>query len=289
MNNNKSFNIPPIPAVLLSIISVQCGAAIAKSLFPVLGAQSTALIRIGLSAIILMAVNRTNLRNLTAVQWKAVIPYGVCLGLMNLIFYMAIERIPLGLGVTLEFVGPLMVAIFGSKRITDYLWILLAGIGIALIAPWTGKGIDLIGVLLALLAGGFWAGYILLGGKISKIMNGGDAVTVGMLFATLVVAPFGIGSGGLINLTPSLLLFGLALALLSSAIPFTLEINALRQMPARTFSILMSLEPAVAALNGLLLLHEVLTFYQWLAVTCVIIASAGATLTTKKAVLQENV
>ena len=289
MNNNKSFTLPPIPAVLLSIISVQCGAAIAKGLFPVLGAQSTAFIRIGLSAVILMAVNRTNLTQLTAKQWKAVIPYGVSLGLMNLIFYMAIERIPLGLGVTLEFVGPLIVAIFGSKRITDYLWILLAGIGIALIAPWTGKGIDLIGVLLALTAGGFWAGYIVMGGKISKIMNGGDAVTVGMLFATLVVAPFGIGSGGLTQLTPTLLLMGLALALLSSAIPFTLEINALRQMPARTFSILMSLEPAVAALNGLVLLHEFLTFNQWLAVVCVIIASAGATLTTKKAIVQENV
>jgi len=289
MNNTKSFNLPPIPAVLLSIVSVQCGAAIAKGLFPVLGAQSTALVRIGLSAVILMAVNRPNLKNLTAAQWKAVIPYGLCLGLMNLIFYMAIERIPLGLGVTLEFVGPLIVAIFGSKRITDYLWILLAGIGIALIAPWTDKGIDLIGVLLALLAGGFWAGYIVLGGKISKIMKGGDAVTVGMLFAALVVAPFGISSGGLTHLTPVLLLFGFALALLSSAIPFTLEIKALSQMPARTFSILMSLEPAVAALNGLLLLHEVLTFYQWLAVTCVIIASAGATLTTKKAIVQENV
>ncbi|MBB5638784.1 inner membrane transporter RhtA [Pedobacter cryoconitis] len=289
MNNNKSFNIPPIPAVLLSIVSVQCGAAIAKGLFPVLGAQSTALIRIGLSAIILMAVNRTNLKKLTPAQWKAVIPYGVSLGLMNLIFYMAIERIPLGLGVTLEFVGPLIVAIFGSKRITDYLWILLAGIGIALIAPWTDKGIDLVGVLLALTAGGFWAGYIVMGGKISKIMNGGDAVTVGMLFAALVVAPFGISSGGLTHLTPMMLLFGLALALLSSAIPFTLEINALRQMPARTFSILMSLEPAIAALNGLVLLHEVLTFSQWLAVGCVIIASAGATLTTKKAVVQENV
>ncbi|QNK63605.1 DMT family transporter [Pedobacter sp. PAMC26386] len=285
MNSNKSITIPPIPAVLLAIISVQGGAAIAKGLFPILGAESTAFIRIGLSAIILMSVNRTKLKNLTSEQWKAVIPYGICLGLMNLIFYMAIKRIPLGLGVTLEFVGPLIVAIFGSKRIQDYLWIFLAAIGIALIAPWANQGIDLVGVLLALAAGGFWAGYIILGGRISKIMNGGDAVTVGMLFAAIVVAPFGIGSGGLMHLTPVLLLFGIALALLSSAIPFTLEINALRQMPARTFSILMSLEPAVAALNGLLILHEVLTFYQWVAVTCVIIASAGATLTTRKALV----
>ncbi len=285
MKNNKSVTIPPFPAIILSIISVQGGAAIAKGIFPVLGAASTALIRIGFSAVILMIVNRPNLKRLTSQQWKAVIPYGLCLGVMNLIFYMAIKRIPLGLGVTLEFVGPLVLAIFGSKRLLDYLWVLLAAAGIALIAPWGNKGVDLIGILLALAAGGFWAGYIVLGGRISKLMNGGDAVTVGMLFATLIVLPFGIGSGGLTQLTPGLFLLGIALALLSSAIPFTLEMNALRQIPARTFSILMSLEPAVAALCGVMLLHEYLAFYEWLAVAFVIIASAGATLTTKKVVV----
>ncbi|MBB6502141.1 EamA family transporter [Pedobacter cryoconitis] len=290
MNKKKPLvNIPPVPAVLLSIISVQGGAAIAKGIFPVLGAASTALIRIGLSAVILMMVNRPNLKLLTAKQWKAVIPYGICLGAMNLVFYLAIKRIPLGLGVTLEFVGPLMLAIFGSKRIVDYLWVLLAAAGIALIAPWGNKGIDLIGIFLALAAGGFWASYIVLGGRISKLMNGGDAVTVGMLFATLVVLPFGIGSGGLGQMTPVLLLLGIALALLSSAIPFTLEISALRQMPARTFSILMSIEPAVAALSGLVLLDEHLNLYQWIAVALVIIASAGATLTAKKALPAEPV
>ncbi|NRF37079.1 DMT family transporter [Pedobacter foliorum] len=282
MSTNKLLNIPPLPAVLLSIISVQGGAAIAKGLFPALGATGTASVRIGLSAIILLFAYRPNLKLLTKKQWKAVIPYGVSLGLMNVIFYMAIERIPLGLGVTLEFIGPLLLAVSGSKRLLDFFWVLLAAIGIAFIAPWTGKGIDLLGAALALLAGGFWAGYILLGGRIAKIMDGEQAVAVGMIFAAIVVVPFGFGSGGLANFTPLMLLSGGALALLSSAIPFTLEIGALKKLPARTFSILMSLEPAAAALCGIVFLSEHLSLYQWLAVFFVIIASLGATLTKGK-------
>lgn len=281
----KLLDLPPLPAVFLAIISVQAGAAIAKGLFPVLGAAATASLRIGLSAIILLAVNRPKLGNLTSVQWKAVIPYGLCLGAMNFIFYMAIKRIPLGLGVTLEFMGPLMVAIFGSRRLMDYLWIVLAGAGIALIAPWTTSGIDPLGVALALLAGAFWGGYIVMGGKISRLMKGSDAVSVGMIFATLLILPFGIEGGGFARLSPALLLSALALALLSSAIPFTLEMKALRQIPARTFSILMSLEPAIAALCGLLFLHEHLSFKEWLAVALVVIASGGATLTARKPAL----
>jgi len=283
MSTNKLINIPPLPAVLLSIISVQAGAAIAKGLFPALGATGTASVRIGLSAIILVGAYRPNFKRFTAKQWKAVIPYGISLGLMNVIFYMAIERIPLGLGVTLEFIGPLLLAVSGSKRILDFFWVFLAAIGIAFIAPWNEKGIDLIGASLALLAGGFWAGYILLGGRIAKkIMDGEQAVAVGMIFAAIVVVPFGFGSGGLSNFTPIMILSGGALALLSSAIPFTLEIGALKKLPARTFSILMSLEPAAAALFGLVFLKEHLTLHQWLAVTFVIIASLGATLTKGK-------
>jgi len=278
----KLLNLPPLPAVLLAIISVQAGAAIAKGLFPILGAATTASLRIGLSALILLLVNRPKFKSLTRVQWKAVIPYGLCLGAMNFIFYMAIKRIPLGLGVTLEFIGPLLVAILGSKRIADYLWVLLAGAGIALIAPWNTTGIDPLGVGLALLAGAFWAGYIIMGGKISRLMKGSDAVSIGMVFATVLILPFGMSSGGFSQLTPVLLFSGLALALLSSAIPFTLEMQALRQMPARTFSILMSMEPGIAALCGLVFLHEHLSFKEWLAVTLVIVASAGATLTAKR-------
>lgn len=279
---NKNYTIPPVYAVLLAIISVQCGAAIAKTLFPAIGAAGTASLRIGISALILLFAYRPNLRNITPNQWKIVIPYGLSLGAMNLIFYLAIERIPIGLAVTLEFVGPLLVAIVGSKRLVDYCWVLLAAIGISLIAPWKNGHIDILGVFFALLAGALWASYIVLGGKISKIMNDGHAVSVGMLFAALLILPFGFYENGLANLTPQLFGLGIALALLSSAIPFTLEMKALGQLPPRTFSILMSLEPAAASICGFIFLHENLNFYEIMAVVCVIIASAGSTLTAKK-------
>ncbi|KUJ62881.1 transporter [Flavobacteriaceae bacterium CRH] len=279
---NKEFNIPPVPAVLLAIISVQCGAAIAKTLFPAIGAAGTASIRIGISALILLIAYRPNLKEITREQWKIVVPYGLSLGAMNLVFYLAIERIPIGLAVTLEFIGPLLVAIIGSKRLLDYCWVLLAAAGIVLIAPWSNERIDPLGVLFALIAGALWAAYIVLGGKISKIMNGGQAVSTGMLFAAMLILPFGFYENGLANLTPKLFGMGVALALLSSAIPFTLEMKALGQLPPRTFSILMSLEPAAAAICAFIFLQEKLIFHEILAIVCVVVASAGSTLTTKK-------
>ena len=279
---NKQLNLPPVPAVLLAIISVQCGAAIAKSLFPAMGAIGTTSIRIGISAVLLLLVYRPNLFQITPKQWKLVVPYGLCLGAMNLIFYLAIARIPIGLAVTLEFIGPLLVAIIGSRRLIDYCWILLAATGIVLIAPWSNERINSLGVVFALIAGGLWATYIILGGKISKIMNDGQAVSTGMLFAALLILPFGFYENGLANLTPKLFGMGIALALLSSAIPFTLEMKALGQLPPRTFSILMSLEPAAAAICAFIFLHENLTYYELLAVVCVVIASVGSTLTAKK-------
>jgi inner membrane transporter RhtA len=277
----KLLNIPPVPAVIFAIISVQSGAAIAKGLFPAIGAAGTASLRIGISAIILLAVYKPNLFKITANQWKFVIPYGLSLGAMNLIFYLAIERIPLGLAVTLEFVGPLLVAIWGSKRPIDFLWVLLAAAGIILIAPSSNSGIDILGMLLALLAGGFWAAYILLGGKISKIMRAGDAVATGMIFASILIIPFGVLGKGLNNLTPTLFSLGIALALLSSAIPFSLEMKALSQLPSRTFSILMSLEPAAASICALIFLQEFLSFNEILAVIFIVIASSGSAITSR--------
>ncbi|AMJ64155.1 EamA family transporter [Hymenobacter sp. PAMC 26628] len=273
-------SLPAVPAVLLAIVSVQGGAAIAKGLFPVLGAAGTTSLRIGLSALVLLAVVRPRLGKLGLAQWRAVVPYGLALGAMNLLFYCSLARIPLGLAVTLEFVGPLGLALAGSRRWLDGVWVLLAAAGIALIAPWHGAGVDLLGLGFALAAGGCWAVYIVLGQRTAAVLPGPVAVAVGMLFAALPVLPFGIASGSLLGLTPQLLLLGGLLALFSSVLPFSLEMQALRLLPTRTFSILMSLEPVAAALSGWLFLGERLTVGQWLAVGFIGVASAGATLTT---------
>jgi len=275
------FKIPPFPAILLSIVSVQVGAALAKGLFPILGAAGTTTIRIGISALILLAFNRPNIKKLTKIQWKAILPYGLCLGAMNGIYYLSLSRIPLGLAVALEFIGPLMLSVFSSKRMIEYLWAVLAIIGIALITPWNGEGADLFGIIMALLAGVFWAGYIVLGKRTSAVIDGSQAVTVGMVFAIAVILPFGIADGGLANFTTAMIPSAIALGLLCSAIPFSLEIGALKHMPAKTFSILMSLEPAVAAICGVFMLKEFLSVVEWLAVVLIVIASLGATLTGK--------
>jgi inner membrane transporter RhtA len=287
MKISRSSGLPPVPSVLLSILSVQAGAAIAKRLFPLFGPAGTSGLRIGLAALILLLLFRPPLRRLRAEQWQAVVPYGVALGAMNLLFYLALARIPLGLGVTLEFVGPLLLAVAGSRRGLDFLWVVLAGAGIALIAPWSGAGLDPWGMLLALLAGGCWTAYIVLGKRVSKVMPGSGAVATGMIFAALTVLPFIVLSGPTAPLTFPLLASAVALAALSSALPFTLEMRALQHLSARTFSILMSLEPAMAALCGLLFLHEHLTITQWLAVAMVVAASAGATLMTAPATVVE--
>lgn len=279
----KIKNIPPIPAVLLAIISVQGGAAIAKGMFPMLGSIGTVTLRIVLSAMILLLAYRPNFKRITTAQWKLVSFYGISLGAMNLTFYLSLSRIPLGLAVTLEFIGPLILAIATSKKATDLIWALMAAAGIALIAPWSGESnIDLLGALLALIAGGFWALYIIMGGKVSKAMDSGVAVSIGMLVASCVVLPFALTDAQIFEATPKLLAMGLAIALLSSAIPFTLEMNALKHIPAKTFSILMSLEPAAAAICGLLFLHEYLSIYEWAAIVLVVGASTGSTLTKAK-------
>ncbi|TGE23976.1 DMT family transporter [Hymenobacter aquaticus] len=282
MSRSLRLSLPPLPAVLLSIASVQCGAAIAKGLFPMLGAAGTASLRIGISALVLAVVVRPRLARLTPAQWRAVVPYGLALGLMNFLFYCALARIPLGLAVTLEFIGPLSLALVGARRWFDFVWVVLAAAGIALIAPWNGQGLDLLGLFFAVAAGACWAVYIVLGQRTATVLPGQRAVAVGMLFAALPVLPFGVAGGSFHALTPHLLLLGSLLALFSSVLPFSLEMQALRTMPTRTFSILMSLEPVAAALSGWLLLHERLTLPQWLAVGCIVLASAGATLTTSR-------
>jgi inner membrane transporter RhtA len=273
--------LPPLPAVVVGILSVQGGAALAKGLFPALGPAGTVGLRVGISAAILLAAFRPPLRSLNRAQWAVIIPYGVVLGVMNLVFYQSLSRIPLGLAVTVEFVGPLGVAVFHSHRVLDVVWVVLAAVGIALITPWTGGAVDPLGVALAFAAGCCWATYIVIGGRLSRLLHGGAAVATGMLVAAIAVVPYAVAVGGFAHLTVSRFAAGVGVALLSSAIPYTLEMIALKALPARTFGILMSLEPAAAALAGLTFLAEVLTPVQWLAVALVIAASAGSTLTSR--------
>jgi inner membrane transporter RhtA len=266
------------------MISVQGGAALARGLFPALGPLGTVGLRIGLSALILLAAFRPRLDRLNRAQWHAIIPYGVVLGVMNMLFYFSLSRIPLGLAVTVEFGGPLAVAVFGSHRAVDLLWVVLAAVGIALITPWTGSGgVDPAGVLLAAGAGACWAAYIILGGRVSRVLPGGAAVAAGMMVAAIIAVPVATTMGGFRHLTAERFTAGIGVALLSSAIPYTLEMIGLKAIPARTFGILMSLEPALAAFAGLIFLHEVLTGPQWLAVVLVIVASTGSTLTSRRA------
>jgi inner membrane transporter RhtA len=283
-SSSKRPVLPPLPAVLVAIVSVQGGAGLAKGLFPALGPSGTVGLRIGISAAILFAAFRPKLHRLTAAQWRVIVPYGAVLGGMNLVFYHALARIPLGLAVTVEFIGPLSVAVFGSRKLIDVVWVVLAGAGIALIAPWTaGSSIDPLGLAMAFAAGVCWALYIVIGQRLSHLLGGGAAVSVGLLVAAVAVLPIAVAGGGFDHLTVGRFAAGVGVALLSSAIPYTLEMIALKEIPARTFGILMSLEPAVAALVGLAFLHEVLSASQWIAIVLVIAASAGSTLTSRHA------
>jgi inner membrane transporter RhtA len=276
--------LPPLPAVLVAILSVQAGAALAKGLFPVIGSTGTVGLRTGISAVILLAAFRPPLHRLTAAQWRVVVPYGVVLGVMSLVFYASLARIPLGLAVTVEFIGPLSVAVFGSRRRIDAVWVVLAGAGIALITPWApGSGVDPIGIAFAFAAGVGWALYIVLGKRLSQRLSGRAAVASGMLVAAIVAVPFAAVAGGFAHVTAGRFVTAVGVALLSSVVPFTLEMVALKALPARTFGILMSLEPAAAALVGLAFLGEVLSAAQWIAIALVIAASAGSTLTSRDA------
>jgi inner membrane transporter RhtA len=269
-------------AVLASVFSVQGGASIAKYLFHLLGPGGAVTLRVGIAGLILACVHRPPLRHFRWRQWKWVILYGFSIGAMNAVYYYGIQRVPLGVAVTIEFTGPLGLALISSRRATDFLWAFLAALGIVLIVPWTGTsadGLDPLGLVLVFCAGLLWALYIVSTNRITRIMRSSDAVTLGMCVAALVVLPAGLLSGDLFHLNAKLLLIGLGVAVFSSVLPFSLDLLAMKGLKAKTFSILMSLEPAVAALSGFVFLGEKLTALQCLAMVCVIVASAGATRT----------
>ena len=267
--------IPPPALVLLGIVSVQVGSASAKHLFSAVGTLGTVALRLFFAAAVLMLWWRPSLC-MERSTWTVVLRYGVIVGSMNLCFYMALARIPLGIAVTIEFLGPLAVALAGSRRWLDAFWAVLAAGGVALLME-GGGDLDLVGFLFALGAGVCWGLYILVGAALGRHTTEGNGLALGMGVAALVAVPFGVADSGAALVQPWALATGLGVALLSTVIPYSLELEALRKIPPRVFGILMSLEPAMAALVGLILLQESLHASQWIAVLCVVTASAGAT------------
>ena len=270
---------PPTILVLVSIASTQLGSAFAKTIIQELGSITTVLLRVGLGAIVLLLIQRPQLRGYNRADYLVLILFGLGMAAMNLSFYAAIDRIPLGIAVTLEFVGPLGVACINSRQILDLLWIFLAGLGIFLLAPVEGSSLDPIGVGLALLAAFFWGTYILLSARVGRVfadLNGIALMAAALTIGTLGLLPLGILSGDLTRLEPKFLAAGLGIATLSSAIPYTFELEALKKLPVRVFGVLMSLEPAIATVLGFIILQERLEFRAIVAVALVTLASIGA-------------
>ncbi|WP_455926248.1 threonine/homoserine exporter RhtA [Pseudomonas putida] len=273
----------PVGLLLIAMASIQSGASLAKSMFPIIGAQGTTTLRLIFAAVIMVLLLRPWRATLTARSLLTVVIYGISLGGMNFLFYMALRSVPLGIAVALEFTGPLAVALYASRRPLDFVWIALAVVGLILLIPMgdAKAGIDLVGASYALGAGACWALYILFGQK-AGADNGIQTAALGVVIAALFIAPIGIVHAGTALLSPALLPVALGVAVLSTALPYSLEMVALTRLPARTFGTLMSIEPAFGALSGLLFLHEVLSFSQWLAIGSIITASIGATLTMRR-------
>ncbi|MFZ2611977.1 MAG: threonine/homoserine exporter RhtA [Raoultella planticola] len=273
----------PILVILIAMVSIQSGASLAISLFPLVGAPGVTALRLALGTLILVIIFKPWRLRFTAEQRLPLLLYGLALGAMNYLFYLSIQRIPLGIAVALEFTGPLAVALFGSRRPLDFVWVILAVLGLWFLLP-LGQDVaqvDLTGALLALGAGACWAVYILTGQRAGE-EHGPATVAMGSLIAAVVFVPLGMLQATDTLFQWSLLPLGLAIAVLSTALPYSLEMIALTRMPTRTFGTLMSMEPALAALSGMIFLGETLTFTQTLALGAIILASMGSTLTMRR-------
>ncbi len=284
LTSPMALRLMPYLALLGGMVSLAIGTSFAKSLFPIVGAEGTSALRVGLSALVLVAVWRPWRFGLNRADAGRVLLYGLVLGLMNLSFYMSLRTIPLGLAIAIEFAGPLVLALIHARRLIHFVWIAFAVAGLGMLLPiWNGAhALDPVGVAFAAAAGLFWALYIVFGKRLSH-MHAGQSVALGMSTAALVILPFGVASAGTALLAPSVLIFGLCVALASSALPYSLEMIALRHIPKRTFGVLLSAEPAIGAIAGIVLLHELLSGLQWLAIACIVTASVGAILTTARA------
>jgi inner membrane transporter RhtA len=270
----------PYVCLVAAMVSLCAGTSFAKSLFPLVGAQGTSAYRVGFSALVLCLIWRPWTMAMTRKDLTALATYGAVMGMMNLCFYMALRTIPLGLAIAIEFTGPLSLAMIHARKPIHFLWIALAVAGLALLLPLgdVSLNLDPVGVAFAAAAGVCWALYIVAGQRTGHL-HGGRSVALGMATAAVVVAPFGLATAGAALLDPRALGLGLVVAVVSSAIPYSLEMVALRGISKRSFGVMLSLEPAVGALAGLLLLGEQLVARQWLAIALVIAASVGTVVT----------
>lgn len=270
----------PIALLLLAMASVQAGASIAKTMFPIIGPIGMVALRIALGTVVLCLVLRPWRARIKPGTWRPLAVYGVSLGVMNLFYYLSLSRVPLGIAVALEFTGPLAVAILASRRLIDFCWILLAAGGLILLLPIAhiGGGIDPAGALYALAAGACWALYIVFGQK-AGADHGAQTAALGSVISAILIVPVGLIDRGTALFSHTILLPGLAVGVLSTALPYTLEMIALTRLPARTFGVLMSIEPAFGAVIGYFYLSERLTTVQWVAIALIIAASIGTTAT----------
>jgi inner membrane transporter RhtA len=281
---NPHHRFVPFLAVLGSVTALGIGTSWAKHwLFPLVGAQGTTAVRVGLSALVLLALWRPWRWHLQRGDARAIALYGAALGGMNLFFYLSLQTLPFGLAVAIEFAGPLAVAVYASRRAVDFVWVLLAVAGLALLLPWGGGGLnarvlDPVGVAYALGAALMWGTYIVFGQRVGHL-HAGQSVSLGLLVAAVVVVPVGAVHAGAALLSPAVLGVGLAVAVMSSAIPISLEMMALKRLPKAAFGIILSMEPAVAALLAMALLQEHLSADQWLAIGLIVSASMGTALT----------
>ncbi len=270
--------MPPPVLVLVAIVSIQVGAAFAVRLFPALGPNGTVFLRVLISALLLGLFWRPRFDRQLRAHAGLLVLFGLVIAGMNLCFYQAIARIPLGVAVTIEFVGPLALAVATSRRLPEFLWILLAAAGLVLLAPDIGGRLDPLGVAFALGGAVGWAGFVLVAKRVGRLFASGTGLTYGMAAAAVMLLPFGAEAGLAVVGAPFLLVGVLAVALLSTTIPWSLEFEALKRMPARSYGVLVTLEPATAVVIGILLLGETLTWMTVLAVACVTTAAVGVTL-----------
>lgn len=274
--------VPPPGLLLISIVSIQLGAAVAINLFPLIGPVGTAFLRLAFSAVLLTVAARRSIGRSARDHVGALLLYGAILGVMNLCFYGAIERIPLGIAVAIEFVGPLGLAAVTSRRGLDFVWIGLAVLGIALLTPQVGDTLDPLGVALAGAAGLCWAAFTVMSQRIGRVLPGHSGLAIGMAVAALVVLPVELAVGGLGGLDLPLLAAALAVAIFSTALPLSLEFAALKRMTARSYGILVAMEPVVAALIGAFLLGQAMGLAGLLAVACVTVAALGVTISDRR-------